>query len=554
MQPTKYCIIVNNTDGSGYLKILGIQQSNSDLYSCRASNSLGETSCSAELIVFLETPSEATESCLYSVSLPEHVRTSLQQGHQMVYTTGTENRQTVTSEQTETLHALDISAATVYMEQVTHQAAVIQSHDVQERVKVAPAQPTPVVATPLKQLHMAAITSAVQENQGFTEQHCDQIVSLEVRELELSVEEPSKFMSAILESSTPLSIVKAEDLIKSEREKMQTTSETKVIVSGPQVDRLPILREECTKIKSPEEEKSYRVAEGVKLLYTATLSENVALTEGHTSELATFESIECLAEKEQAKPVLTSVNETKYTLLKEKKTLKYIVTAQLSEEPILKSALITEEKNKLQADKTTGIPILEHPFSVHSPKEEDQVLHLQLISDQDTLLSEGRFTNEKPGFELVEVKKKPILLHAVSSDDQKTVFYEQATQLASKDTTIVVKPREEVPARLHLHSVQLNTILCKEGLLSVEKPDEQKAIQRKEKDCKFVATKEERVKLTSDYAKGLDVMVEGLKIEHKTEARPLSVLQVVSQTEPLSKESPLVSEVKLHSAIVQKED
>uniref|UniRef100_A0A8C1MZT7 Ig-like domain-containing protein n=1 Tax=Cyprinus carpio TaxID=7962 RepID=A0A8C1MZT7_CYPCA len=83
MQPTKYCIIVNNTDGSGYLKILGIQQSNSDLYSCRASNSLGETSCSAELIVFLETPSEATESCLYSVSLPEHVRTSLQQGHQM---------------------------------------------------------------------------------------------------------------------------------------------------------------------------------------------------------------------------------------------------------------------------------------------------------------------------------------------------------------------------------------------------------------------------------------------------------------------------------------
>uniref|UniRef100_A0A672QCJ2 Uncharacterized protein n=1 Tax=Sinocyclocheilus grahami TaxID=75366 RepID=A0A672QCJ2_SINGR len=45
MQPSKYCIIVNNTDGSGYLKILGIQQSDSGLYSCRASNPLGETSC-----------------------------------------------------------------------------------------------------------------------------------------------------------------------------------------------------------------------------------------------------------------------------------------------------------------------------------------------------------------------------------------------------------------------------------------------------------------------------------------------------------------------------
>uniref|UniRef100_A0A8C1GYA9 Ig-like domain-containing protein n=1 Tax=Cyprinus carpio TaxID=7962 RepID=A0A8C1GYA9_CYPCA len=84
-------------DGSGYLKILGIQQSDSGLYSCRASNPLGETSCNAELIVFLETSSEATESRF------------LQQGQQMVYTTSTEDRQAVTSEQIDTLHALDIS-------------------------------------------------------------------------------------------------------------------------------------------------------------------------------------------------------------------------------------------------------------------------------------------------------------------------------------------------------------------------------------------------------------------------------------------------------------
>lgn len=558
MLPSKYCIIVNNTDGSGYLKILGIQQRDIGLYSCRASNPLGETSCSAELIVFLETSSEATESRLYSVSLPEQVRTSLQQGHQMVYTTSTQDKQTVTSEQIDTLRDLEISAATVHMEQVTRQATVIQSHDVQEKVKVTPAQPKPVVVTPLKQLHGAAITSAVQEKQGFTEQHCDQIVSPEVQEIELSVEEPSTCMSAISESSIPLSIVKAEDLIKSQTEKIQTTSEPKVIVSGPQVEiKLPILQEKCTKIKSPEEEKSYRVAEGVKLFYTAISSENIALTEGHISELATVESIECLAEKEQAKSVLTSVSETKHTFLKESNFEMHRPvkeTAQLSKEPMLKSALITEEKNKLQANKTTGIPILEHPFSVHSQKEEDQVLHLQLISDQDTLLSEGRFTTEKPGFEQADVKQMPILLHTVSSDDQKTVFHEQVTQLASKDTTIVVKPREEVPARIHLHSVQFKTTLCKEELLSVQKPDEQKAIQRQEKNLTFVATKEECVELTSDYAKGLDVMVDGLKIEHKTEPRPLSVLQVVSQTVPLSKERPLVSEVKPHSAIVLKED
>lgn len=558
LQPSKYCIIVNNKDGSGYLKILGIQQSDSSLYSCKASNPFGETSCSAELIVFLRTvsASEATES--HSVSLPEQVRTSLQQGHQMACTIATKDRQTITNEQIDTLHVIDVSTATVQMEQVTHQAALLQSHDVQERVKVVPAQANPVVATPLKQLHMAAMISAVQENQGFSEQHCDHIVSPEVRELEFSFEVPSKLMSAISESTIPLSIVKAEDLIKSETEKMHTTLAPKVIVSSHQVEmKLPILREECTTIKSPEEMKSYKVTEGVKLLYTATSSENAALTECHASELATVESIECLAEEEQAKPVLTSVSETEHTLLKEKPLGMHRLveeTAQLSKDPILKSALITEEKNTLQADTTTGIPVLEHPFSVHSQKEKDQVLNLQLISDQDTLLSEVRFTCEKPDLELADVRKMPVLLHTVSSDDQKTVFYEQATQCASKDTTMVVKPSLEVPAQLHLHSVQSKTSLCKEGLVSVEKTDEQKATQRQEKDRKFVATKEERVELTSDYAESLDVTVEGLKIELKTEARPLSVLPVVSQPVPLPKESPIASEVKPQSAILQKED
>jgi len=557
MQPSKYCIIVNNKDGSGYLKILDIQQSDSSLYSCKASNPFGETSCSAELIVFLRTvsASEATES--HSVSLPEQVRTSLQQGHQMACTIATKDRQTVTSEQIHTLHVLDESTATVQMEQVTHQAALMQSHDVQERVKVASAQANLVVATPLKQLQMAAMISTVQENQGFIEQHCDQIVSPEVRELELSFEVPSKLMSAISESTLPLSIVKAEDLIKSETEKMHTTLTPKVIVSSHQVEmKLPILGEDCTTIKSPEEMKSYKVTEGVRLLYTATSSENVALTECNASELATIESIECLAEEEQAKPVLTSVCETEHTLLKEKPFGMHRPveeTAQLFKDQILKSALVTEEKIKLQADKTTGIPVLEHPFSVHSQKEKDQVLNLQLISDQDTLLSEVRFTCEKPDFGAGRCQM-PVILHTVSSDDQKTVFYEQVAQCASKYTTMVVKPSLEVPGQLHLHSVQSKTFLCKEELVSVEKPEEQKATQRQEKYSKFVATKEEQVELTSDYAEGLDVKVEGLKIELKTEARPLSVLQVVSQPVPLSKESPIASEVKPQSAILQKED
>lgn len=580
MQPSKYCIIVKNTDGSGYLKILGIQQSDSGLYTCRASNLLGETSCSAELIIFLETvlPSlpqeqtttqkqksykvlsteQATESRLFSVNLPEQVRASLKEERQMIYTIGTEDRQTITSEQTDVLHALDVTAATAHVEQITRQAAVLQSHDVQEVVTVTPAQPKPAVATPLKQLHAAAMTSAVQESQGFTEQHCDRILSPEVRELEPTVQGSSKRMSAVSESPTPFTIVKAE-AIKMQTEEMHTTLEPNIVVSGAQVEtKLPILKEDYRKIQSPDEERSYRVTEGVKLLYSTISSENVTLAEAHTSELSSVESTQCLAEKEQFKPVLTSVSETKHTLSKEKpfeirRTVEE--SAQLSKDSLVKSALISEEMIKLQADQTTGIPALENPISVHSQKEENEVLHLQLITEQHTLQSEGKFTSEKPETEKADESKISVVLHAVSSEEQKLIACEQLSQFASTDSSeVVLKPKVERPTGLHLHSVESEVTLHKEGLFSIEEHDRQTAIQRLEKARKYVATKEEKLELTADYAKDLDVTVEGFKIKHKTESRPLSVLQVVSQPVPLSKESPITSNVKPQCALVQKEE
>uniref|UniRef100_A0A4W5NVU0 Ig-like domain-containing protein n=1 Tax=Hucho hucho TaxID=62062 RepID=A0A4W5NVU0_9TELE len=43
--PGKYCIIVNNPDGSGFINMKGIQQQDSGLYTCKASNPSGEASC-----------------------------------------------------------------------------------------------------------------------------------------------------------------------------------------------------------------------------------------------------------------------------------------------------------------------------------------------------------------------------------------------------------------------------------------------------------------------------------------------------------------------------
>uniref|UniRef100_A0A4W4ECW6 Ig-like domain-containing protein n=1 Tax=Electrophorus electricus TaxID=8005 RepID=A0A4W4ECW6_ELEEL len=96
--PSPDFCIVTDPDGTGFLIMIDIQQSDRGLYTCRASNPFGEATCSAELIVFQKSYSvshqqqltqqktykmsmteEATESRLYSVSLPGQARVKKEQ-------------------------------------------------------------------------------------------------------------------------------------------------------------------------------------------------------------------------------------------------------------------------------------------------------------------------------------------------------------------------------------------------------------------------------------------------------------------------------------------
>ena len=579
IQPSKRITIVYNPDGLGFMSMTGLHQQDSGLYTCRASNSFGEASSSAELIVFRETVSvsrhkekavtqkqkgykvstteQATESRLYMVNIPGETRE--QAGREMIYTIGTEDRQVVASEQVDTLREVDISAATIHREQVTHQAAVLQSHELQERVSMGPPRPQPVVATPVKQIHTASLTSAVEENQGFIEQHSERIKSPEITELEMARERPSKMMSAISENITPFTIVKAGPLAKREEEKTESTREPKHPLSSHQVETtLSIMKEDSQTIPAPQVEKSYKVKEGVKILYSAISTEKQEITEGHSTELATSDSaIQSSVKKEKSKPVILSVSETKHTLSKEERftiSRPEEEVAYSAKDSVFKTALSAEEKRELQAERMGELPGLDSAVSVHSEREGEQILHLQVISDQGILPSEGRFTCEKPSEEQADVRKSPTLLHSISTDEQRTVTCEDSAHFSSEKTTMTLQPQKEPFGTLHLQSIQSESALTKEGMISFEKPDQQVAAQRQEKARRHAVTTEEKREMTADYYETLDTSVTGLQPEHKKEPKPQSILQVISEPMQLPKETPFSTDMKQQRALVQKED
>lgn len=578
IKPSPNCCVVTDPDDTGFLIMINAQEKDSGLYTCRAHNCFGEATCSAELIVIRKSFSvshqqqliqgqktykmsmteEATESRLYSVSLPEQTRASLQKGDQMIYTIGTEEKKTVASEEVDTLHEVDVSSATIQKEHLTHKAAVLQSYKMQESVAVAPTQPTSTLATPVKQLHVSALTSAVQENVGFTERHVDRIKSPEVADGNLVKEQPSKCMSAITESVTPLMVVRADALLRHE-EQIQATPEPQYNISSHQVETtLAMVKEESLVLPDTEAEKSYQVKEGIKILYTAVSTDKTQIMDCHATDLSAIDpAVQSTVRKEDSKPAILSVSETKQVLAKEDKIKMHTPheeTAHLAKDRVLSSALVTEETNQLQADQASLILGLDSAVSVMSKREDEQILHLQTFTDQSILPSEGRISSEKPSPEQVEGRKSPSLMHTVSIGEQATVTCEELTRLSSQEKTVSVFSREEAPAPLRLQTIQQESTLSKEEILLLQKPDEQRADLKQEKSRSHAVITEENRELTADYSKALDISTTGLQPKMKKEPKPQSILQVFTDPIQLPKESPFTTDVKQQRALVLKED
>uniref|UniRef100_A0A3Q4BN42 Ig-like domain-containing protein n=1 Tax=Mola mola TaxID=94237 RepID=A0A3Q4BN42_MOLML len=108
IQPTVFCII-------------SVKQEQSGIYTCKASNQHGESSCTAELLIFRpESQEEITKGL--RISLTEQTTESrlVQEktlSDRIIYAISTEDRQIIPSEEAETLRELDVYAATLQQDE-----------------------------------------------------------------------------------------------------------------------------------------------------------------------------------------------------------------------------------------------------------------------------------------------------------------------------------------------------------------------------------------------------------------------------------------------------
>lgn len=568
IEPAGFNMMVNKPDGSGFFSIMSVKQEHSGIYTCKAFNPYGEDSCSAELLVFngksqeqhkfiqktkglkISLTEQSTESRVY------HERS---RSDQMIYTISTEDRQIIPSEEVETLQELNISAATLQKEQLTHQAALLQSHEIHESVSLTPAHPPEVLAVPTKQLSKASFLSSVQERQKITEQHSERILSPEVVELEFSKEQQSKIMSATSEEVLSLNTVRAEPLTDRTPEHMQTTTEPKQLVSSYQVESvLPILADVSDAVERPEEERGFRVQEGVKILYSAQSAEQLLLTETHSETLLALDpAVKPQIEKEQSKPVLAPVSETRVALSKEQKYETQIPeqeSIQPSKDKICKSSIVTEEKYQVQGEQTVQVAPLETPTCLQTSCEDKQVLNLQVITDQGVLESEGRLSSEKPPKELADMAKNPTLLYSVTQEEQRTVVCEATSAFTAEPDYASVQPKKEQSQPRYLQSSHSVSVLPKEGIIAFTKPDQQVALPKQERARSHAASSETQREIIAEHHKDLSVSVDGIKAQYQTESRPPNILGVSSQPLHLPKETPFTESFREQRALVQRQD
>ncbi|XP_078085249.1 titin-like [Mustelus asterias] len=572
------CNLRSNPDGSGSLTINNAQKEDSGLYSCKAFNSFGETTCTAELIVFSGTfatvehkklevvqkhhtksytktvGDHATESRLFMVKLPGEAQAELQDRDQLVYTIASEGKHSVHSEQTGTLHDVTVSTAEAAI--AGKRQIIMHSQTTQESLGYIEQHYEPIKSPPMFEL-------------SSTEVQLDSTLCLPTIEEKTIIPKEGSF--SIRDSSTidtktktkETSILSVEKhLIPSSRtvvEKEISKTEPAYSLHSYKVegDQEPH-KEALFGFEIPALQKCEIQKERKMEVHTAVAMEQKKIKHEMAEDIQILdEAREAKSFKELPKPFLMTVTESQKSLAKEslfKVPKADTQQASVMKDKVVKTALTAEEKQQLTSEHTKAIFGLDDAISLTSKKEEKTPLHLQIVKGQDTLPKETTFTFEVLTDEKADLRRSPILLHSLLSEEPHLLPYEYTTPLSDVKDAIRTKPVKEHMPILSPHYMETTCILDKERMRPDEKPASHGAAHKLEKAYSYTAVVEEKAELLAERTKTLEKEITSVQAEVKSERSPEEYLPAVTVPMHLSKEKCFTVEEKEQRAVINKLD
>eukprot|EP00062_Callorhinchus_milii_P005912 gi/632946130/ref/XP_007888405.1/ PREDICTED: titin-like [Callorhinchus milii] len=487
-----YYSISSNSDGSGSLTINSAQEGDSGLYHCKAFNPFGEATCAVELVVL-------GAACAGGQQTQQKVA---QKPTTKAYKESVSVDQAIESRLFVVKLPGDAGADLQKGDQLVYTIATEDKHSLRsERTGLLRDVTISAAESGVTKSQMVMHSQTTQESHRFLEQHSEPIesptvVTLPSTEVE---QEPQLTLSAVAKKAT-----------------------------------IP-------------KEGTFSVAEELQVI------EAVAAVDIRTIGTAT----EAKSSRELPKPFLMPVIESQKMFPKEsifKSHKSEVQRASRAKDHIMKSVLVTEEKQQLSAEYAEAIIGLDSATALKSVKEQKQTLHLQVIHQQDTLPRESTFTFEVPSEEKAEVRKSPTLLHSLLSDEQQSASDEFTTELPSVKDAITCKSTKECASLLFPTAIETGHILQKEDIIPYEKPSPHTAVYKLEKVYTCAAVAEEQREMLAEQIKALEKEAEGLHSEVKSEPVPQTCLQSVTLPMLLSKEKSFTFEEKEQRAVLNKVD
>lgn len=541
LQPSSCCIMVLQPDGSGFLNLRSVQLQHSGHYTCRASNLHGYASCSSDLLVLRDQVQEELEKQPRGFKISElssESRSQQERMDQMIYTIGCEARQVIPSEEVGTLGALEVSAARLQREQLPQAAAVLQQQQLQETLCSSPA-PAALSVVPVKQLLVTSFLSSVQEKPEVSEQQPQRVLSPELVELQASREQ-QQLLSATSQHVCLLSSVSDQASTNWNLEQLSTETEPRHLLRGLQVETMLQLQADTSGGDlRPETQRGFHVREGVKLLHSAESWAQQPLTETHCELLPELQAASEPRLQTQQLQRVAPVTEATVALSKEQ-LLQTLRPQQQKLRPLKedlhKFAPTTEEKFKVQAEQLEAVPEVSPPEVLQPRPERGRELRLQLITEQDVLQAEGRFSSQMPDAVQLLARCSPPLHQSATQQQQTSAVCEATSELSDEAAAASAHITTESPQRRLVQSCLLPLVLPKEGSFSAAAAAEQAAAETQPVAWKHAAASGQLLSFTAEASRILEA-AQTEQLQQRAEPQPLSSLSVSSLPLQLSKET-----------------